>query len=83
MLKLSREKLEVSTPYFSDRLQVTPLRIGDASVKASESAHNHGVIFDNNLDMSEHYDCVYGIMYAAETSQIHQGCPDTWTVRER
>ena len=30
------------------------LRVGDASVRASESARNLGVMFDNILDMSGH-----------------------------
>ena len=57
MLKLNDEKTEVlviSTPYFTDRLHETHLRIGDANVQASESARNLGVIFDNTLDMSNH-----------------------------
>ena len=29
-------------------------RLSDAGVQASESAHNLGVIFDNNLDMCNH-----------------------------
>ena len=57
MLKLNDEKTEVlviSTPYFTDRLHETKLRIDDTGVQASESARNLGVIFDNNLDMSNH-----------------------------
>ena len=56
MLKLD-EKMEVlviSTPYFTDRLHETQLRIGDAGVQAIESARKRGVIIDNNLDKSNH-----------------------------
>ena len=57
MLKLNDERTEVlviSTPYFTDRLHAIQLRIGDAGVQASESTHNLGVIFDNNLDIFIH-----------------------------
>ena len=30
------------------------LRVADATVRASESARNLGVMFDSNLDMSDH-----------------------------
>ena len=57
MLKLNDEKTEVlviSTTNFTDRLHEPQLRIGDASAQVSESAHNRGVIFDNNFYMSNH-----------------------------
>ena len=57
MLKLNHEKTEVlviSIPYFTDKLKETNLRVGDASVLASESARNLGVMFDNTLNMSHH-----------------------------
>ena len=57
MLKLNDEKTEVlviSTPYFTDKLKETNLRVGDASVRANESARNLVVMFDNTLDMSDH-----------------------------
>ena len=57
MLKHTDEKtnvLVISTPFFTDRLHETHVRIGDAIVQASESAHNLDVIFDNSLEMSNH-----------------------------
>ena len=57
VLKRNDEKTEVlviTTPYFTDKLKETNLRVGDASVRASESACNLGVMFDNTLDMSHH-----------------------------
>ncbi len=57
MLKLNDVKTEVlviSTPYFTEKLKESHLRVGDASVRARESAHNIGVMFDNNLDMSDY-----------------------------
>ena len=52
MLKLNDDKTEVlviSLPPFIERLHETHIRIGYANVQASESARNHGVIFDNGL----------------------------------
>ena len=57
MLKLIEGKTEVlfiSTHYFTDKLKECHLRFGDAIVRASESARNIGVMFDNNVDMSDH-----------------------------
>ena len=44
----------MESTYPPDRLHETQLRIGDAGVQAIESARNLGVIFDNNVDMSNH-----------------------------
>ncbi len=57
MLKLNDDKTEVlvmSTPYFNSRFRGTQMKIGDADVQVNDSARNLGVIFDNNLDMSDH-----------------------------
>ena len=48
------EVLVISTPDFTDKLKETHWKIGDASVRASESACNPGVMFDNTHDMSDH-----------------------------
>ena len=56
MIKLEEGKTEVlfiSTPYFTDMLKEYNLRVGDATVRAIESARNIGVMFDSNLDMSD------------------------------
>ena len=57
MLKLSDEKTKscvIFTPYVTDRLHETQIRIGDAGVQENDSARNIGVIFENNPDMSNH-----------------------------
>ena len=46
------EVLVISTHYLVERLHETQLRIDDTGVEASESAHNLGVIVDNNLEMT-------------------------------
>ena len=57
MLKFNEktEVLVISTPYRTDRLH----EIGDIGVQVGESACNLCVIFDNNLDMSNHIKTVW------------------------
>ena len=54
MVRKLKSLVIITTPYFTDRLHETQQRIGDAGVPANESASNLGVIFDTNLDMSNH-----------------------------
>ena len=57
MLKVNDEKTEVlviSAPCFTEKLKETHRIVGDTSGRASESARNLGVMFDNALDMSDH-----------------------------
>ena len=66
MLKLNdhnREVLAISSPFFSDKLHETHIRIGDASIQASESAHNFGVIFGSSLEMSNHVKTVCRVSF--------------------
>ena len=48
------EVLVTSTNCFTDRVHESQVRFGDAGSQASESARNLGVIFDNDLEMSNH-----------------------------
>ena len=74
MRKLSDDKTEVlviSSPYFTDGLYGTHLRIVDVGVQTSEPVHNLDVIFGNNLDISNHIKSVcMASFYPTETSQL-------------
>ena len=50
----STKVLVISTPFFTDMLHETRIRIGDVSVQANESACNFGVMFDGSFEMSSH-----------------------------
>jgi hypothetical protein len=53
-LKLNEEKTEVlmlSSPYYKDKLTIRDFKVDTATVTATPSARNIGVIFDNHLNM--------------------------------